>query len=93
MAALSGWNSDITVNVVNNINKTNNIKAPMKETQFNNSEDFDGLKIVLLDIWNEWEHQRNICCLSQYDFAKHLLNYHSSFCEKLITGNSNSITW
>ena len=34
--------------------------------------------------WADWEEHRRICCLSQEQFAKHLLSFHQQSCTTFV---------
>ena len=57
----------------------------------NDSQNGPVLKLVFGEIYNDWEKHRGICCLTQPQFAKHLLGIHEKFCQSYLY-NSNSST-
>ena len=48
------------------------------------------LKIIFEEIYNDWEKHRTICCLTQPQFAKHLLSIHEKYCEAFVYNSTNS---
>ena len=35
------------------------------------------------EMWEQWEKQRRVCCLTNTEFVRHMLTIHSNYCHEL----------
>ena len=84
MAESNRWDADLSHSSDNDVVSSSNIVLENVDHQSEyNILNNDILKSVFSDCWADWEDHRRICCLTQSQFAKHLLSFHQSNCTNI----------